>query len=87
MPARHVGKAADPDESIRTPPITKLPDDGHSSGLLRFNEVSVEQIDQHVALTGLERVLPQLDHWTAAARRRDAGVHRDSDRAGEQRGN
>ena len=87
MAARHVGKTADPDESIRTPPITKLPDDGHSSSLLRFNEVSVEQINQHVALTGLDRVLPQLDHWTAAARRRNTGVHRDSDRAREQGGN
>ena len=55
MAARHVGKAADPHESIRTPPIAKLPDDGHSGSFLRFNEVSVEQIDQHVALTGLER--------------------------------
>src|SRR5262245_4823846 len=87
MAARHVGKAADPHEPIRTPPIAELADDGHSSRFLRFNEMAVEQIDQHIPLTGFERVLPQLDHWTAAARGRDAGVHRNSDRAREQRSN
>src|SRR5262245_39144103 len=86
MAARHVRKTADPHESIRTPPIAELADDGHAGGLLRFDEVPIEQIDQHIPLTGFERVLAQLDHRTAAARRRRADVHRNSDRAREQRG-
>jgi hypothetical protein len=34
VPARHVRKGADPDDSIRTSPIAKLTDNGHARGFL-----------------------------------------------------
>ena len=41
--------------------VAELAEHGHADGLLRFNELTVEQFDQHVPLTGLQQVAAQLD--------------------------
>ena len=69
MTRLHVGETANPDESIGAAAIAELPHDRHADRFLRFDEVSIEEIDQDVPLSRLQGVLTQLDHGAAAARR------------------
>ena len=57
----HVGKAADPDETIRVVEISKLTENRHPEGLLTDDELAHEEVDQDVSLSWLECVLPELD--------------------------
>ncbi|WP_347600804.1 hypothetical protein [Acrocarpospora sp. B8E8] len=60
-PARHVVESAQPDEAVGVVQVPELPQDRHTDGLLGFDELAVEQVDKHVALTGVQRVLPQFN--------------------------
>jgi hypothetical protein len=59
---RHAGKAAQPHEAVGRVQVAKLPHHGHAHGLLRVDERAVEQLDQRIALAGVQRVLAQLHH-------------------------
>jgi hypothetical protein len=43
--------------------------DLHAVGLLRLDELPVEQVDQDVASARPQSVLPQLDNWTRSDHR------------------
>src|SRR4051812_35430610 len=59
---RHVWKAADPDEAVRPIKIAKRADELDADGFLRFDELALEKLDQHVALARVQRVLAKLEH-------------------------
>ena len=50
-------------------PDPELTDDLHPERLLRFNKFPVEQIDQHIPLPRMQRVLPQLNNGAAIFQR------------------
>jgi hypothetical protein len=64
---REVGEPAQPDEAIGGIAIAELPDHAHPLRLLRLDELAIEQIDQRVALAGMQRVLPELENLTGIA--------------------
>jgi hypothetical protein len=49
------------DEAIRVVQIAELSEDLHAHGFLRLDELTVEELDQGVARTRLERVASELD--------------------------
>ena len=49
--------------------IAELTDDLHSERFLRFDKFPIEQIDQDIALSRMERVLAQLNDRAASLRR------------------
>lgn len=55
-----------PDESVSIINIPELPDDLHPERFLRFDKFPVEEIDQHVPLSRMKRVLPQLNNRAAS---------------------
>ena len=61
---RHVAKASEPNESIGIIKIAKLAEDIHSQCFLWFDEFTIEQIDQHITFSAVQRVLPQFDDRT-----------------------
>ena len=63
-PRLHVAKAAKPHKSIRIACIAELADDPGSEHFLALDELSIEQRDEFVSLTGVERVLAQLNDRT-----------------------
>ena len=63
---RHVTKTSQPDKSVWIIQIPELTDDLHPERLLRFNKFPVEQIDQHIPLPRVQRVLPQLNNRAAS---------------------
>jgi hypothetical protein len=46
--------------------IAELTDDLHPERFLRFDKFPVEQIDQHIPLSRMQRVLPQLNDRAAS---------------------
>src|SRR6266487_4636643 len=64
---RHVGEAAEPDETIGIVHVAKLPNDSDAGGFLGPDEFLFEKIDQHVAHAWLQRVLPKLHHRATGA--------------------
>jgi hypothetical protein len=58
---RHVGEPAQPDEPIGVVQVAELSQDGHTERLLGLDELPVEEVDQHVPLAGVQRVLTQFD--------------------------
>src|SRR5207302_3008269 len=65
---RHVTKISQPDKSVWIIQVPELTDDLHPERFLRFDKFPVEQIDQHIPLPWMQRVLPQLNNWTASLR-------------------
>jgi hypothetical protein len=63
---RHVPKTSQPDKSVWIIHVPELTDDLHPERFLRFDKFPVEQIDQHIPLSRMQRVLPQL-HKRAAS--------------------
>src|SRR5262245_63651250 len=61
----HVLKAPHPHEALRAIEITELSDHFHSGGLLRLDELAVEEFGQHVSLAVPEGVLAKLNHRAA----------------------
>jgi hypothetical protein len=61
----HVRKAPKPDKYVWPVEISKLADHMHPHELLRLDELAVEQLDQDIALTGPQRILPKLNDRTA----------------------
>src|SRR5436190_9629671 len=64
---RHVGEAAEPDETIGIIHVAKLANDNDASRLLGLDELLFEKVDQHIAHAWLQRVLPKLHHRAAGA--------------------
>ena len=58
----HVCEAPHPHEALRAIQITELSKHFHTDGLLRLDELAVEEFDQHVPLTVPEGVLAKLDN-------------------------
>jgi hypothetical protein len=58
---RHVAESAQPDEAVRVVEVAELADHLHADRLLRLDELAVEELDQHVTLPRMERVLTKLD--------------------------
>jgi protein-S-isoprenylcysteine O-methyltransferase Ste14 len=73
----HVGEAPQPDEAVGIVEIAEAGRDGHSERLLRLEELALEQVDEHVALPPVQRVLPQLEDGAAGGRRVRKGHARD----------
>jgi hypothetical protein len=55
-------KTSEPDESVSVINIPELTDDLHPERFLRFDKFPVEEIDQHIPLSRMKRVLPQLNN-------------------------
>jgi hypothetical protein len=53
-------KASEPDESVSIIHIPELTDDLHPERFLRFDKFPVEEIDQHIPLSRMKCVLPEL---------------------------
>jgi hypothetical protein len=66
---RHVPKTSQPDKSAYIIQVPELTDDLHSERFLRFDKFPVEQIDQHIPLPQMQRVLPQLNDRAASLNR------------------
>jgi hypothetical protein len=49
----HVDKRANPNESLWMVFVPKLAADAHPDGFLRFDELTIKQLDQDVPLPGL----------------------------------
>ena len=60
--ALHVAESAQPHESIRVIEVAELADHLQAECLLRFDELAIEEIDEDVALAGMQDVLAQLDN-------------------------
>ena len=58
-----------PDKSVWIIQVSELTDDLHPERFLRFDEFPVEEIDQHIPLPRMQRVLPQLNDRAASLRR------------------
>jgi hypothetical protein len=58
----HVGKTAQPDETVRAVQVAELADDPHAVSLLALDEMAVEDVDQHVPFAWMQRVLTQFEH-------------------------
>ena len=56
-------------EAIGIVKIAELPHHAHAFPFLRFDELAVEQLDQHIALARVQRVLAQLDDLRIVRRR------------------
>ena len=67
---RHVTKTSQPDKSVWIIQVPELTDDLHPERFLRFDKFPVEQIDQHIPLPWMHRVLPQLNDRAASFCRR-----------------
>ena len=65
---RHVPKTSQPDKSVWIIQIPELTDDLHPERFLRFDKFPVEQLDQHIPLPRMQRVLPQLNNRAASFR-------------------
>src|SRR5947209_4158917 len=52
----HIREAAKPDESVRIVEVDKLADHLHTEVFLAFDELALEEIDQHIASAWMERV-------------------------------
>jgi hypothetical protein len=63
----HVGESAQPDEAVRVVQVAKAAEDGHAQRLLRLDELALEQVDQHISLARVQRVLAELDRRDLAA--------------------
>jgi hypothetical protein len=63
---RHVPKTSQPDKSVWIIHVPELTDDLHPERFLRFDKFPVEQIDQHIPLPRMQRVLPQLNDRAAS---------------------
>src|SRR5438132_13543422 len=63
---RHVTKTSQPDKSVWIIQVPELTDDLHPKCFLRFDKFPVEQIDQHIPLPRMQRVLPQLNDRAAS---------------------
>jgi hypothetical protein len=61
----HVEEASEPDEPVRAIEVPELPEQLHADRLLRFDQGPVEELDQHLPLARVQRVLAKLDHWAA----------------------
>src|SRR5262245_26937889 len=73
-PCWHVPKRAYPDEAIRSLQIAELADNSHAGRFLGLDELAVEQLDQDVALPGVQGVLAKLDHRPGVVRQVITGV-------------
>src|SRR5262245_24706477 len=62
---RHVREPSQPDETVRVTQIPELADDPHAGGFLGFDEFAIEQLDERITRSRVERVLPQVDDRTA----------------------
>ena len=60
-PRLHVAEAAEPDERVRVVQVPELPEHVHADGLLARDELALEQLDQRLPSTRVQRVSPQLD--------------------------
>src|SRR2546427_5569070 len=58
---RHVPKTSQPDKSVWIIQVPELTDDLHPERFLRLDKFPVEQIDQHIPLPRVQRILPQLN--------------------------
>src|SRR6476661_1025062 len=63
---RHVSKTSQPDKSVWIIQVPELTDDLHPERFLRFDKFPVEQIDQHIPLSRMQSVLPQLNDRAAS---------------------
>jgi hypothetical protein len=54
----HVAEAAQPDESVWVVEMPELSEHAHADGLLRLDELSVEQLDRRFASIGVDLVAP-----------------------------
>ena len=63
---RHVPKTSQPDKSVWIIQVPELTDDLHPECFLRFDKFPVEQIDQHIPLPRMQRVLPQFNDRAAS---------------------
>src|SRR5438874_11874089 len=63
---RHVTKTSQPDKSVWIIQVPELTDDLHPERFLRLDKFPVEQVDQHIPLPWMQRVLPQLNNRTAS---------------------
>src|SRR5437660_10346115 len=61
---RHVLKPSEPNESIGIIKIAKLAENIHCQCFLWFDEFTIEQINQHITLSVVKRVLPQFNDRT-----------------------
>ena len=57
----HVGKATQPDELVGPVQVAELAQHAHALRLLGFHKLPVEQVDEHLALLGVQGVLAQFD--------------------------
>jgi hypothetical protein len=60
--------------------VPQLTDHGHADGLLWFNELTVEQFDQHVSLTGLQQVAARCRNGPQRIPASIAEINPDGDR-------
>ena len=58
---RHVGKATQPDELVGPVQVAELAQHAHALRLLGFHKFPVEQVDEHLALLGVQGVLAQFN--------------------------
>jgi hypothetical protein len=70
---RHVLEPAQPDEAVSMVQVAELADHAHAQCLLRLDEFAIEQLDQHVPLARVQRVLAQLDDFAVLRERRGGG--------------
>ena len=61
MSGGHVREASEPHEVVGSLRVAKLSEYIHSDRFLSFDELTVEQVDQRVALTSMEQVLTEFD--------------------------
>jgi hypothetical protein len=57
----HVLERPNPHETVGLIEVAELADDLHPDGFLTLDEFGLEQIDQHIPLARMERVLPEFD--------------------------
>ena len=62
QPRLHVRKPAHPYEAVWVVEIAERAEHMAAKLLLAFDETSFEQLDQHIALARMERVVAQLKH-------------------------
>ncbi len=66
---RHVPKTSQPDKSVWIIQVPELSNHLHPERFLRFDKFPVEEIDQHIPLPRMQRVLPQLNNRAAIFKR------------------
>src|SRR5262245_50419756 len=65
-PSWHVVEPPKPNEPVRVVEVAELPHNPDAHGLLGFDELAIEEFDEHVSLALVEGVLPKLKYTTAS---------------------